>query len=128
MVIMIDNPTLTCVDGSRIMSGIIGTVTFARVLLCHLINTPIVPTVVSTERIVGIGPTHQELLSVNHCQHSDVIITVLARLPLHQAEVPVPVLGLPADPLLQVLREVGEGEIVDNVPGSDQEGRTVLSE
>ena len=101
------------------MSGIIGTVTFARVLLCHLINRPIVPTVVSTERIVGIGPTHQELLSVNHCQDSDVIVTVLSRLPLHQAEVPVPLLRLPADPLLQVLRQVSEGEVVDHVPGSN---------
>ena len=128
MVIMNDSPTLTCVDGGWIMSGIIGTVTFAWVLLCHLINTPIVPTVVSTERIVGIRPTHQEFVSVGHCQHSDIIITVLARLPLHQAQVPVPVLGLPADPLLQVLRQVSESEIVDNVPGSYQEGGTVLSQ
>ena len=110
------------------MPGIIGTVTFARVLLCHLIKTAIVPSVVSTARIVSIGPTHQELLRVHHRKHSDVIITVLARLSLHQAEFLVSRARLPADPLLQVLGEVSEREVVDNVPGSYQQGGAVLSE
>ena len=125
---VIDNPTLTWVDGGRVMSGIRGTVTFAWVLLCHLINTPIVPTIVSTPRIVGIGPTHQEIFRVNSGQNSDVIITVVTGLPLHQAQLPVPSPGVPGDPHLGVLRQVTEGQVVDHVPGSYQQRGAVLPE
>ena len=61
-------------------------------------------------------------------QNTNVIVTILLRLSLHQTELSVSLPGVPLNPLLDVLRQVLQADVVDDIPGSDQEGTPVLSE
>ena len=61
-------------------------------------------------------------------QNTNVIVTILLRLSLHQTELSVSLPGVPLNPLLDVLRQVLEADVVDDIPGSDQKGTPVLSE
>ena len=61
-------------------------------------------------------------------QDTNVIVTILFRLSLHQAELSVSLPGVPLNPLLEVLRQVLEADVVDHIAGSDQEGNSVLSQ
>ena len=61
-------------------------------------------------------------------QDSDGIIAVVTGLPLHKAQLPVPVPRVPADPHLGVLRQVTEGQVVHHVPGAYQQRVPVLPE
>ena len=110
------------------MSWIVRTITSPGLLACHLVTTVFSPEITATSRIEGIGSTDQETVVVLFGQNTNVIVTILLRLSLHQTELRVSLPGIPLNPLLKVLRQVREGEVVDHVPGSNQEGRAVLSE
>ena len=53
--------------------------------------------------IVGVGAAHEELVGVRLGEDPDVVVAVVLALPLHQAQLRVPLTRVPRDPLLQVL-------------------------
>ena len=110
------------------MSWIVRTITSSRLFACHLVTTIFIPEITATSRIEGISSTDQETVVVLFGQNTNVIVTILLRLSLHQTELSVSLPGVPLNPLLQVLSQVGKGEVVDQVPGSDQQGAPVLSQ
>ena len=110
------------------MSWIVRTITSSRLFACHLVTTIFIPEITATSRIVGISSTDQETVVVLFGQNTNVIVTILLRLSLHQAELSVSLPGVPLNPLLDVLLQVLQADVVDDIPGSDQEGTPVLSE
>ena len=58
-------------------------------------------------------------------QNTNVIVTILLRLSLHQAQLGVSLPGVPLDPLLDVLPQVLQADVVDDVAGSDQKRDSV---
>ena len=110
------------------MPRIVRTITSPRLLACHLVAPISRPEIAATSRIEGISSTDQESVVVLFGQNTNIILTILLRLSLHQAQLRVSLPGVPLDPLLQVLRQVLEADVVDNVPGSDQKGTPVLSQ
>ena len=117
---------LTCIDGGGVVPRIVGTVTFPRELSDLLVNALIVPGVVSTPRVVGICSANEQLIIINFGQHSDIVVTLVVGLPLHQTQLRVPLLGVPGDPGGLVLLEAAEAEVVDHVPRPDQQRVPVL--
>ena len=109
------------------MSWIVRTITSSRLFACHLVTTIFIPEITATSRIVGISSTDQETGVVLFGQDTNVIVTILLRLSLHQAQLGVSLPGVPLDPLLDVLPQVLQADVVDDVAGSDQEGTPVLS-
>ena len=109
------------------MSWIVRTITSPGLLACHLVTTVFSPEITATSRIVGISSADQETVVVLFGQNTNIIVTILLRLSLHQTELRVSLPGVPLDPLLDVLREVLQTDVVDNIPGSDEEGIPVLS-
>ena len=110
------------------MSWIVRTITSSRLFACHLVTTIFIPEISATSRIEGISSTDQETVVVLFGQNTNVIVTILLRLSLHQTELSVSLPGVPLNPLLDVLRQVLQADVVDDIPGSDQEGTPVLSE
>ena len=110
------------------MSWIVRTITSSRLFACHLVTTIFIPEITATSRIEGISSTDQETVVVLFGQNTNVIVTILLRLSLHQTELSVSLPGVPLNPLLDVLRQVLQADVVDDIPGSDQEGTPVLSE
>jgi hypothetical protein len=53
--------------------------------------------------IVGVGPADEEVVAVGLGEHPDVVVAVVLTLPLHQAQLNVPLPRVPRDPLLKVL-------------------------
>ena len=109
------------------MSWIVRTITSSRLFACHLVTTIFIPEITATSRIEGISSTDQETVVVLFGQNTNIIVTILLRLSLHQAQLSVSLPGVPLDPLLDVLGQVLEADVVDNIPGSDEEGISVLS-
>ena len=110
------------------MSWIVRTITSSRLFACHLVTTIFIPEISATSRIEGISSTDQETGVVLFGQDTNVIVTILLRLSLHQTELSVSLPGVPLNPLLDVLRQVLQADVVDDIPGSDQEGTPVLSQ
>ena len=110
------------------MSWIVRTITSSRLFACHLVTTIFIPEITATSRIEGISSTDQETVVVLFGQNTNVIVTILLRLSLHQTELSVSLPGVPLNPLLDVLRQVLKADVVDDIPGSDQKGTPVLSE
>ena len=117
---------LTCKDRRGVMCGVIWAVSFAWELLYHLVNTLIVPDVVATPGVVWICPAHQQLILLHPGQHSDVIVTFILRLPLHFAQLSVSLPGVPHNPLVSVLSQISETQIVNIVSCSNQQRMSVL--
>ena len=59
-------------------------------------------------------------------QHPDVVVALILRLALHKAQLRVSVAGVPLYPLLHILREVGETDVINNVPRAYQQRAPVL--
>ena len=110
------------------MPGIVGTIPSAWLLTCHLVSSIFIPEVTPTPRIVGISSAHQQTLVVLFGQDTDVIVTVLLGLSFHKTELGVSFPRVPLDPLLHVLWEVVEADVVDDVTGSYEQGASLLPE
>ena len=119
---------LTCIDCRGVIGGIIWAVTLAAELSYHLVNTFIVPRVVSTSWIVRVCSTNKQLIGVHFGENSDVIVAVVCRLPLDKAQLHVAIPRVPVDPVVQVLLQVAQTEIVNDISGSDQERVPILPE
>ena len=109
------------------MSWIVRTITSPRLLASYLVATIFIPEITATSRIVGISSTDQETGVVLFGQDTNVIVTILFRLSLHQTELSVSLPGVPLNPLLDVLLQVLQADVVDNISGSDEERIPVLS-
>ena len=110
------------------MSRVVRTITPATVLSCHLVNTVFILYVGSAARIVRIRSADEQTIVALLGQNSDVVVAIIFRLALHQAQLRVPVSGVPLDPLFEVLLQVVEADVVHDVPGPDEERSTILAE
>ena len=119
---------LTCVDCCGVMSRIIGTVTFAGILLYHLINTFIISGIVATSWVVSIGTTNEQFICIHFGKNSDIIITIIHRLSLHQTQFSISVIWVPSYSHIDVFLKISQTEIVDHVSSSDEKGGTILFE
>ena len=110
------------------MSWIVRTITSPRLLPCHLVGAIFfIPDILPTSRVVGVSTTDQETGVVLLGQNTNVIVAILLGLSLHQAELRVSLPGVPLNPLLDVLLQVLQADVVDNIAGSDEERIPVLS-
>ena len=81
------------------MSGIVGTVTLAGKLPCHLINRLIVPqSVVSTPWVIGIRTTDKQLIVISFGKNSDIVIAIVHGFSLQKASFSVSILRIPRNP------------------------------
>ena len=119
---------ITCEYKGWIVPRIVRSVTFPRSLPCHFINSGFIPHVVSTPWIVRVCSTNKQLIRVHFGENSDVVVAVVSRLPLDQTQLHIPVPGVPVDSVVQVLLQIAQTEIVDNIPGSDQQRVPILPE
>ena len=95
-------------------------------LSCHLMNTLCILHVGSAPRIVRIRSADEQTIVALFGQNSDVVVTVIFRLALHQAQLRVPVPGVPLDPLVHVLRQVRQADVINNVSRSNQKRVSIL--
>ena len=108
------------------MSWVIRTITSATVLSGHFINTLLGLHVYSTAWIVRIRSAHEQTVVVLFGQNSDVIVAVILGLALHQTQLRVPVPGVPLDPLVQVLSQVLQTDVVDNISRTNKKRISIL--
>ena len=89
-------------------------------------NTVFILHVGSAPRIVRIRSADEQTIVALFGQNSDVVVAIIFRLALHQAELRVPVPGVPLDPLLHVLRQILQADIINNVSRSNQKRISIL--
>ena len=111
------------------MARVVGTEALPGEFLLHPVHAPLVWAVVATPAtqqnrvnihsspsfktwisyrfflpgVVGVGAADQELVVVRLGEDPDVVVAVVLALPLHQAELRLPLTGVPGDPPLKVL-------------------------
>ena len=102
------------------------TIPLSTVLPHHLKHRVSVFLVAATSWVVGISAADQQGVVRLVGKNSDIVIAVVLRFAFDQAEFCVTMARIPCDPLLLIISMTVYADIVDHVPGPNQEGAPVL--
>lgn len=109
------------IDVSGVVSGIVGTL--AGAVRLREVETPVrLLSVVATQRLIRVGAADEELSVALLGQDPDVVLAVGHRLALVEAHGTILIRGVPNYSLTVVFLQVMNADIIDDVPGPDEEG------